>query len=88
MPQVSQILIKKRAKLLREIGKINLNNYLKKQIGLKKKVLVEKVVNNISVGKSQHFTNVEIRKKLIQGSIVNCIITDVIKETSKATPTT
>ena len=84
MPQIPKEIIKKRAKILRDLGNFNLNRYLKNQIGLKEKVLIEKVKNSVSFGKSQHFTNVEIPQKLNEGSIVNCIISKVEKNISKA----
>ena len=85
MPRVPKEIIKKRAKLLRDIGNKNLNKYLNNQIGSKNKVLVEKVKNSISFGKSQHFTKIEIPQTLNEGSIVNCIITSVHNNISKAT---
>jgi threonylcarbamoyladenosine tRNA methylthiotransferase MtaB len=84
MPQVSSDVIKKRAKILRNLGTINLKKYLKNQIGSKVRVLIEQVKNTISIGKSQYFTKIEIAQKLKEGSIVDCIITDVHENILKA----
>ena len=85
MPQIPKNIIKKRAKILRELGKNNLRKYLKNQIGSNIKVLIEQVKEKISIGKSQHFTKIEIPQILNEGSIVNCIVTEVNENISKAT---
>ena len=85
MPQVPKDIIKKRARILRNLGNINLRKYLNNQIGSKVKVLIEQVKDEISIGKSQHFTKIEIPQILNEGSIVDCIVTDVYENTSKAT---
>lgn len=77
MPQVPKDIIKKRAKILRNIGNTNMKKYLNKQIGSKARVLVEQVKESSSIGKSQHFTKVKIPQILTKGSIVDCIITSV-----------
>ena len=48
------------------------------------RVLIEQVKDSVSIGKSQHFTKIEISEKLIEGSIVECIITDVSNNISRA----
>ena len=85
MPQVPRDIIKKRAKILRDLGEINLKKYLKNQIGSQVRVLIEQVKGTVSLGKSQNFTKIEISQILNKGSIVDCIITDVQEDTSKAT---
>ena len=85
MPQVPKNIIKKRAKILRELGNTNLRKYLKNQTGSRVRVLIEQAKDTISIGKSQHFTKIEIPQVLKEGSIVNCIITDVHENISKAT---
>ena len=85
MPQVPKLIIKKRAKILRELGNTNLRNYLKNQKGSKVKVLIEQSNDKASIGKTQQFTKIEIPQSLNEGSIVNCIITDVFENISKAT---
>ena len=77
MPQVPKDIIKKRAKILRNIGNTNMKKYLNKQIGSKARVLIEQVKETSSIGKSQHFTKVKIPQILTKGSIVDCIITSV-----------
>ena len=84
MPQVPKNIIKKRAKILRNLGETNLRKYLKNQIGSKVKVLIEQVKESSSIGKSQHFTKIEIPQILNKGSIVDCIISDVHEKRSKA----
>ena len=85
MPQVPKHIIKKRARILRNLGNINLRKYLNNQIGSKVKVLIEQVKESSSIGKSQHFTKIEIPQILNKGSIVDCIISDVHENISKAT---
>ena len=85
MPQLPKDVIKKRAKILRNLGTTNMKTYLKKQIGSKARVLIEQVKDNISLGKSQHFTKVQISQILNKGSIVDCIITSVHENFLKAT---
>ena len=85
MPQIPKNIIKKRAKILRELGKNNLRKYLKNQIGSNIKVLIEQVKETVSIGKSQHFTKIEIPQILNEGSIVNCTVTEVNENISKAT---
>ena len=68
---------KKRAKILREEGKKQMENYLLKQIGNTALILVEKSDGNMSLGKSQHFIKIEINDKIKEGEIVKCMITKV-----------
>ena len=56
MPQVKGDVIKNRAKLLREAGKIELQKYLKTQVGRTLSVIIEKD----GVGKSENFLDVKI----------------------------
>ena len=74
MPQIKKDIIKKRAKKLRDCGNINMQNYLKSQIGKKTSMLVEKSYSNYSIGKTKYFTKVQINQKLSEGSIVDCKI--------------
>ena len=84
MPQVPKNIIKQRAKLLREEGKKQMKNYLQSQIGNLVIVLVEKVKDNISYGKSQYFTKIQIRKNIKEGEVVECMITNVDKDVLSA----
>ena len=76
MPQVPIDVIKKRAKLLRAEGALQMKKYLKTQIGKQALILVEQIKKNISYGKSQHFTKVKINKVIKKGSITKCLITN------------
>ena len=40
-------------------------------------MLVEQVKENISYGKSQHFTKIKIKDTIKEGEIIKCIITDM-----------
>ena len=77
MPQIPKDIIKKRAKILREEGNRQMQIYLENQIGNSTTMLVEQVKENISYGKSQHFTKIKIQETIKEGAIVKCIITDV-----------
>ncbi|PPR47966.1 MAG: Threonylcarbamoyladenosine tRNA methylthiotransferase MtaB [Alphaproteobacteria bacterium MarineAlpha5_Bin9] len=74
MPQVSREVIKKRASILRQKGKDNLKKYLKNQIGNKNEVLIEKVENSFSYGKSEYFTKIKLPYSIKEGMIVDCQI--------------
>ena len=76
MPQVPKDIIKKRAKILREEGKKQMEKYLHQQIGSSAIMLVEQVKENFSYGKSQHFTKIKLSNSFKEGQIVKCIITD------------
>jgi threonylcarbamoyladenosine tRNA methylthiotransferase MtaB len=79
MPQVPKNIIKKRARVLREEGNRQMQKYLQNQIGNSAIMLVEKVKENISYGKSQHFTKIKIEDTIKEGEIVKCKITDINK---------
>jgi len=79
MPQVPKNIIKQRAKLLREAGERQMNKYLSTQIGISAIMLVEQTKENISFGKSQHFTKIEINDVIKEGEIVHCMITNINK---------
>ena len=84
MPQVSKDIIKKRARELREQGERQMQKYLQKQIGNKATMLVEQVKENISYGKSQHFTKIKLSNPVQEGEIIDCIITDFNKDVLSA----
>jgi threonylcarbamoyladenosine tRNA methylthiotransferase MtaB len=71
MPQVAKAIRKERAARLREAGEINLQKYLESQIGITTEILVEKD----KLGKTPHFTSVELDVDSVAGSIVNARIT-------------
>lgn len=77
MPQVPRDIIKKRAKRLREEGGKQMQKYLKNQIGNSAIMLVEQVKENVSYGKSQHYTNIKINNAIREGEVVECMITDL-----------
>ena len=84
MPQLNRNIIKKRAKILREEGWKQMKNYLKNQIGNSATVLVERVKENISYGKSQHFTKIQITNSIKTGEIVDCVITGIKQDVLSA----
>ena len=69
MPQVPKNIIKQRAKLLREAGERQMNRYLNTQIGTSAIMLVEQTKENISFGKSQHFTKIAINDVIKEGKL-------------------
>ena len=77
MPQIPKDIIQKRARILREEGNRQMQEYLQNQIGNSAIMLVEKVKENISYGKSQHFTKIQIENTIKEGEIVKCKITDI-----------
>ena len=79
MPQIPKDIIKKRAKELREQGAKQMRQYLQKQIGHSAIMLVEQTKENFSYGKSQHFIKIKLSKKIKEGEIVNCKITNFDK---------
>lgn len=73
MPQVNGKIIKERAKILRDAGKIQLEQFMKNQIGKKFKVLIEKN----SIGKTENFLDVKISDKNVKaGEIVEVNIVE------------
>ena len=77
MPQIEKDIIKKRARILRQEGKKLMINYLQTQIGNSAMMLVENVKENVSYGKSQHFTKIQIKNSIKVGEIVKCMITNI-----------
>ena len=84
MPQVPRNIIKKRSKILREEGNKQMRNYLQKQIGNSAIVLIEQVKENISYGKSQHFTKIKIKNSSKEGKLVKCKITKLNEDILQA----
>ena len=54
-----------------------MNKYLRAQIGKSTFMLIEQTKENISLGKSQHFTKIAIKDVIKEGEIVQCMITDM-----------
>jgi len=76
MPSIHNSTITKRARRLREAGKLALHNYLKSKKDHKVEVLVEK--NN--TGHTKHFTPIELVFDAPVGSIVNAKVIAINKE--------
>ena len=77
MPQLDKIIIKNRAKILREKGLKNLKKYLVNKIGKKDLILVEKNEDKKSMGKDQNFLNVIVDESVNEGNIIQCIYTGI-----------
>ena len=77
MPQVENVLIRNRAKKLRDKGNVMLSKHLIKKVGKKSMLLIEKNEGNISNGKDQYFIKVELNEKVGEGNIVPCIYTGI-----------
>ena len=77
MPQLDKNVIKKRARVLREKGLINLKKHLEKKVGKKDLILIEKNKDKKSLGKDQNFFNVIIDDLVNEGNIISCIYTGV-----------
>ena len=77
MPQVDKSIIKDRANTLRQMGMKKLKQRLSKKVGKKDLILVEKIQNEISIGKDQNFFNVIINEKIKEGDIATCVYTGV-----------
>ncbi|MBL6665219.1 MAG: tRNA (N(6)-L-threonylcarbamoyladenosine(37)-C(2))-methylthiotransferase MtaB [Rickettsiales bacterium] len=70
LKQINGAIVKERAKILREVGEKELENYLKKQAGKQQKVLVEKN----GMGKTENFLDVEVSSNCKVGEIVEIIL--------------
>ena len=77
MPQLDKTIIKSRAKILRDKGMLNLKKHLANKIGKKDLILVEKNLDNKSLGKDQNFLNVVVDEVVMEGNIISCIYTGV-----------
>ena len=77
MPQLDKTIIKSRAKILRDKGMLNLKKHLANKIGKKDLILVEKNLDNKSLGKDQNFLNVVVDEVVMEGNIIPCIYTGV-----------
>ena len=72
MPQVNGNQIKKRAAVLRDLGKKQVKSHLSSQLGKKHNILME----NAYMGGTEQFTEVKFDKKQVEGRIVLGKITD------------
>lgn len=76
MPQVNGKIVKERARILRETGQAELQKFLKKQVGKKLKVIIEKD----GIGKAENFLDVKIlsdSKKIESGKILEIVTSGV-----------
>ena len=76
MPQVPNQIKKFRAKFLRQIGKEQLNKYLKHSVGSEMKVLIEKRYENYSIGRTQEYAPIKIGKELEEGKLFTVKVKD------------
>ena len=81
MPQISNEIKKKRSSILRNIGEVQHKKYLKKLIGKNSEVLIEKNINDYSMGKTQEFSAIKINSNLEEGKIYNILIKSVEEKT-------
>jgi len=72
MPQVNGNQIKKRASVLRDLGKKQVKSHLSSQLGKTHNILME----NAYMGRTEQFTEVKFDKEQVEGSIVLGKITD------------
>ena len=82
MPQVNGNQIKKRAAVLRDLGKKQVKSHLSSQLGKNHNILME----NAYMGRTEQFTEVKFYKKQVEGSIVLGKITDANEKQLFATP--
>jgi threonylcarbamoyladenosine tRNA methylthiotransferase MtaB len=71
MPQLEQVLIKRRAALLREKGEARLSSFLKNEIGTMRQVLVE----TPSTGRTEHFALAKFDTLMTPGAVVGARVT-------------
>ena len=72
MPQVDSNQIKKRAAVLRNLGKKQIKSHLSSQLGTNHNILME----NAYMGRTEQFTEVKFDKLQVEGSVVLGKITD------------
>ena len=73
MPQVNKLIIKNRAKILRQKGFEKLKKNLAKKVGQEDLILIERNENAKSIGKDQNFFNAFFNEEIKQGDIVPCV---------------
>jgi len=71
MPQVAGALVRARARRLREEGSLALRRHLERELGARRRVLVEADCS----GRTEHFTLVKLRAAAQPGTIVDCTVT-------------
>jgi threonylcarbamoyladenosine tRNA methylthiotransferase MtaB len=70
MPQVAGTVVRERARRLREEGSRALRRHLQRELGARRRVLVE----SDCTGRTEHFTTVKLRAASASGAIVECTI--------------
>jgi threonylcarbamoyladenosine tRNA methylthiotransferase MtaB len=71
MPQVAGTLVRARARRLREEGSLALRRHLERELGARRRVLVE----SDCTGRTEHFTLVKLRAAAQPGTIIECTVT-------------
>ena len=74
--------IKKRATVLRDLGKKQVESHLSSQLGKNHNILME----NTYMGRTEQFAEVKFDKEQVEGSIVSGKITDANEKQLFATP--
>ncbi len=77
MPQVDKLIIKNRAKILRNKGFEKLEENLKSKIGNRESILIENNRDTFSLGKNQNFIKVKVKESIREGEIISCIYTGI-----------
>ena len=70
MPQVNGAVVRERAQRLRETGALALRRHLEREIGARRRVLVE----SDCTARTEHFTAVKLRAPSPAGTIVECTV--------------
>ena len=70
MPQVNGAVVRERAQRLRETGALALRRHLEREIGARRRVLVE----SDCTARTEHFTAVKLRAPSPPGTIVECTV--------------
>jgi threonylcarbamoyladenosine tRNA methylthiotransferase MtaB len=70
MPQVNGAIVRERARRLRETGTLALRRHLEREIGARRRVLVE----SDCTARTEHFTMVKLRAPSLPGTIVECSV--------------
>jgi threonylcarbamoyladenosine tRNA methylthiotransferase MtaB len=70
MPQVTAAIVRERARRLREVGALALQRYLERELGARRRVLVE----SEWTGRTEQFTTVKLRAASPPGIIVECTV--------------
>ena len=72
MPQLDRVLIKERARRLREKGDTALSRHLDGEVGARRRVMAE----SSGVGRTEQFTPVRFATRVAPGTIIDLTMTD------------